>query len=169
MWCCVCRLYCIPSLPYGSVFQHNGFFEWVWDLLRSARTFCTATTACVSKTACLMHTHAFWLTVTVTAVSRLPAGSLILHYARVRLRFRLVWFVCAFTERTSLWNAWKSVLSSELGLIVCLFVGHRGTSQDLFFRQRWRFRWRQGPAADEGQETGQWWGEHFRPNRQFKK
>ncbi len=87
-----------PRSPLGQCFCTTAFFEWVWDLLRSARTFCTATTACVPKTACLMHTHAFWLTVTVTAVSRLPAGSLILHYARVRLRFRLVcsvWFVCA--------------------------------------------------------------------------
>lgn len=122
------------------------------------------------------HTHTFSLTVTVTAVSRLPADSLILHYPGVRLRFRLVcsvWFVCA-SKRYLLKEHLSGMLENESWILscaemfVCLFVcGNRGASQDLFLRQRWRFWWRQGQAADEGQDTGQWWGETFSPNWTF--
>lgn len=46
--------------------------------------------------------HAFPLTVRAVAVSRLPAGSFRLHYAGVRLRFRLVPVrSITYTERTS--------------------------------------------------------------------
>lgn len=67
------------------------------------------------------HTHIFSLTVTVIAVSRLPADSLILHYAGVRLRFRLVcsvWFVCA-SKRYLLKEHLSGMLENESWILSC--------------------------------------------------